>query len=406
MNGFFSKKETEVLGYTKGKRHSCASCGLYRQCESPKMKPYGNFKKGILNIGEAPGGLEDERGKPWQGKSGRVLQRVYRRLGIDLFEDCLNINAVNCYVDAKSSPTNFQIDSCRKRVFEVIEEYNPKVIVLFGKAALYSVIGDRWKRNLGGISKWRGWTIPDRDFKAWVCPTFHPSYISREHDKKEIETIWIKDIEQAVKLTKTALPRFKTPDIEYITNGDLSPLKQIRSDIIAFDYEATGIKPHAPGHRIVCASVADSVDTAYSFLMPPTKKGRAPFINLLADYSVTKMAHNMKYEEAWSVNKLRQPVIGWGWDSMLAAHILDNRSGVTSLKFQVYVNFGIVDYEEDVASYFKSAPGGNSINNIFELLNKPGGVESLLKYCALDSIYEFRLAMKQQEAISYDFLPF
>ncbi len=41
----------------------------------------------------------------------------------------------------------------------------------------------------------------------------------------------------------------------------------------------------------------------------------------------------MKYEDTWSREKLKQQGKGWLWDSMIAAHILDNRPGVTGLKF-------------------------------------------------------------------------
>ena len=61
------------------------------------MAPYGNFKKKILNIGEAPAEFEDSKGIPWQGRTGRLLQEAYKKVGIDLFNDCLNINAVSCH---------------------------------------------------------------------------------------------------------------------------------------------------------------------------------------------------------------------------------------------------------------------------------------------------------------------
>jgi len=89
MKGFFTVKQTESRSRPDGKTYSCASCGLYKNALSPKMKSYGAFKKEILNIGEAPGEVEDKRGMPWQGKTGRLLKKTYRRLGVDLFEDCL-----------------------------------------------------------------------------------------------------------------------------------------------------------------------------------------------------------------------------------------------------------------------------------------------------------------------------
>jgi hypothetical protein len=95
-------------------------------------------------------------------------------------------------------------------------------------------------------------------------------------------------------------------------------------------------------------------------------------------------------------------------DTMQATHIIDNRQGVTGLKFQTYVQFGVIDYASDVSPYLGSVDpkNGNSLNRIMELVKKPGGKEMLMKYCGLDSIYEFRLAIKQMYAIEEAQLPF
>jgi len=51
MKGFF-EKEKAALPYKSEKGvHSCASCGLYKYALSPKMEPYGEFKKEIMVIG-------------------------------------------------------------------------------------------------------------------------------------------------------------------------------------------------------------------------------------------------------------------------------------------------------------------------------------------------------------------
>jgi DNA polymerase len=96
MDGFFTRKEVESISRPDGKLYTCVSCGLYKNVKSPKMKPYGNFKKKIMIIGEAPGEVEDTKGKPWQGKTGLLLQRTCQSLGVDIFEDCVNINACHC----------------------------------------------------------------------------------------------------------------------------------------------------------------------------------------------------------------------------------------------------------------------------------------------------------------------
>jgi len=115
----------------------------------------------------------------------------------------------------------------------------------------------------------------------------------------------------------------------------------------------------------------------------------------------------MKFEEIWSAEILGQPVQNWGFDSMLAAHILDNRTGISGLKFQTYVNFGIIDYDSDINQYLKATrDGANSFNKVRELAETERGRKKLLTYCALDSLYEYRLATKQMNLIGIDFLPF
>jgi hypothetical protein len=288
-------------------------------------------------------------------------------------------------------------------VQKAIKQYSPIVIVLLGTTAVESFLGHRWQKDLGTINKWRGWEIPDQTYRCWVLPVFSPKWV-RQADR-EVQTIWKNDLKKIPGLVDKRFLKHKEPEIIYL--DELSPLNKIKKGQIAFDYETTGLKPHAAGHRIVCASVAVDENTVYSFMMPANRNARKPFTDLLENFEIGKMAHNIKFEDNWTNHRLRIPVVNWDWDSMLAAHIIDNRQGITGLKFQTYVNFGIVDYDAEVAPYLKGVEkGGNSFNRIDELLKRPGGKELLLEYVALDSVYEYRLAMKQLTLIDYSFLPF
>ncbi len=224
MKGFFSKKETESVSRPDGKVYSCTSCSLYKKCITPKMKPTGNFKKGIMNIGEFPSVSDDASGKHFNGKEGRFLKRIYREVGIDLHEDCININAINCAPlkdDSTRKPTLYEIDCCRKIVLNAIEEYKPKVIVLLGDGPIYAIFKNYWKRDLGTIQKWRGWAIPDPNFNAWLIPTYSPKMVV-DYDKAEMHTIWRDDLQQVAKKVKEELPAYKEPAIKYLK--DLTPL--------------------------------------------------------------------------------------------------------------------------------------------------------------------------------------
>jgi hypothetical protein len=138
------------------------------------------------------------------------------------------------------------VDCCRATlVARHIKEYMPEVIIVLGDTALYSVIGAYWQDDLKSIDRWRGFTIPDRQYKAWVCPTYAPYDIIDAGNVEEL--IWVQDLKQAVEKVGVKLPIMHKPIINVI--DDLSELNTIKSgDIIAFDYETTGIKPHAKGH--------------------------------------------------------------------------------------------------------------------------------------------------------------
>src|SRR5690606_35816912 len=162
MQGFCKKEDTMSLKVTGSKSLSCFSCGLFKTCNSPKMEPYGNFKKKIMIIGEFPGERDDRNNKPWQGKTGRLLQRTLEGLGVDLFEDCVSLNAINCPPPNDRVPFPKEIMSCRDvKVLPAISEYKPHTIILLGSVPLTSFLGMKKRsetsKKVAGIAKWAGW---------------------------------------------------------------------------------------------------------------------------------------------------------------------------------------------------------------------------------------------------------
>ena len=404
MRGFFEIEKTAPYKSEKG-IHSCVSCGMYKYVLTPRMKPYGKFKEGIMVIGESPGENEDKRGKPWQGKAGRALQRKFKELGISLFDDCISINATSCRaIDKKGAnrtPTEFEIACCRQKVINAAKHYKPKVIILLGGVALSSLIGYRWKSNLGGIMKWRGWTIPDGDYNAWVCPTFHPSFIEWQEEKNEVEVIWTSDLKQAFGRASDPFPGIgKIDDCVHIVK-DEREVETLLKDLnkgkgyMAFDIETTGLKPYnKDDHEIVSISFCNKLNHAHVIPFPTKKKGLQLLKRLLQNPKIEKIAANMKFEDNW-LNVLHGiEVTPWGFDTMQAAHILDNRPGITGLKFQSYVQFGVLGYDESVSLYLKS-PDSNTPNRIMELVNDRRSFDRLLLYNGIDSLMTYRLALLQ-----------
>jgi DNA polymerase-1 len=116
--------------------------------------------------------------------------------------------------------------------------------------------------------------------------------------------------------------------------------------------------------------------------------------------NIKKIAHNLKFEDLWLSFFLKMEIKNWWFDTIIAAHIIDNRSGITGLKDQTYFNFGIAGYDDDIAPFLKSKnKGGNEINRI-----KEADMNQVLLYNGLDSLYTYRLYKKQiQEMSATDF---
>lgn len=390
MKGFFNKKETQSDSRPDGKVYSCVGCGLSSTTKNPKLQQ-GNFQKKILIVGECMSSREDEAGVLWNSNHGRKFKTVLKSYGVDLMGDCLCVSAVSCVTD---SPNSYQINACRKHIVKTIEKYQPEIVFTVGYWALYSLIGHRYPDSISidSFSKWRGWQIPDQDLNTVICPIWHPSFVS----EGAMEAIWERDIYTAL---KSKFHKNKPVNIQIIE--DLSVLSELSSKLVSIDYETTGIKPHASGHRVACASVAYTPNDCFVFEIPKSRKLRKPFTDLLNNPEIGKMAHNMKFEITWSEQRLGTAGKNWLWDSMLAAHVLDNRSGICGLKFLTYVYFGVIDYASEVSPYLRGADekNANSMNKVLECLDSPYLRGKLLTYCGLDTIFQYRLALKQIKEI-------
>lgn len=324
-------------------------------------------------------------------------------MGFDLFRDGLSTNTCICRPPKNRTPKPNEIDCCRVKLLQVIKEHKPNVIILLGGTAVESIIGRSWKKGLGGITKWRGWAIPDREHKAWICPVYHPSFVARKQEKNGdnlARVIWENDLKKALSYINEKVPIFnEEKDITYIeSNSHFKSIFQriMRAELMEIDYETTGLKPHAKGHKITNLGVAIDEKECYSWVNNPYRAKL--FAKVLANPRIKKMAHNVPFENMWSKIIFKTDVKNWYWDSLVNAHILDNRKGVGGLKFQTYVNFGVADYDSHISSYLRSPDkaGANAFNNIEKFFAKYGERDAL-KYCGLDNIFGFKLSIKQMK---------
>lgn len=374
----------------------CGKCGLKDGCKSPKMPVYGSGKKGIFIVGEAPGEKEDLHGIPFVGKTGQRLRSTLRKFGVDLKEDCWSTNALICHPTSNKVPKQMMIDYCRPNIVHSLQTLNPSTIILLGGAAVRSVIGWLWKEEPGAISQWVGWQIPLQRPNAWVCPTYHPSYIERL-ESEVTDRIFEEHIEKAVDRTTRPwqiVPDYRKEVVHYLNSHDAS--RAILGFIegrraVAFDYETDRLKPDHHDSRIVCCSISDGKTTIafpwYGDVIPAMKEF------LLSP--LPKIASNLKFEERWTIRHLGINVRNWSEDTMLAAHVLDNRENINSIKFQAFVNLGQESWDYHIRRFLESEEeGGNSTNRIKDI-----DLSDLLTYCGLDSLMEYKVAKIQGKQV-------
>jgi uracil-DNA glycosylase family 4 len=383
----------------------CGACGLLRQCNTPKMEVDGDGRLGMLVVGESPGREEDEQGRPFVGPTGRVLRDELRRNNVDIRRDCWLTNAAICHPPEKT--TSKHVECCRPNLTNTIRELRPRVILLLGGHAVTSFIRSVWKdEDIGGMTKWAGWRIPCRDPDAWVCPTFHPSYILHSEKKMElpaIQRVFARHIRRACKLAHRGKSPWNgnPPDESKDIYISLSPNEAAslirrnmedpkRNKLTSFDYETNMLKPDGDDAEIVSCSICfnDKFTVAYPW------HGAA--IDATIEYlksDIPKCGANMKFEERWSRAKHKTRVRNWVWDMMVQAHTLDHRRGITSVKFQSFVRFGTPAWDLQVAPYLKSS-APDKPNRIREC-----DLETLLIYNGIDSLVEFRGAIAQSKVV-------
>jgi len=390
MRGFFESSKVQKDKPEFGFVPKCGACGLYKTCESPKIKPYGQGAKRVLVVGEAPGVEEDEQGRPFVGKSGLFLRSSLKRIGVDLDRDAWTTNALICRPPKNATPDAKQISYCRPNLLNAIRKYEPQVVLTLGRSALVSVLEGYW-RDIGALDRWTGWRMPVE--RHWICPTYHPAYLLRMKDAL-LDCLFLNHLQAAFELDELPPRQPKWEEGIECLLEDEAACRAIREmeevgGWMAVDYETTCLKPEWPDGQIISCALSNGRRTiAYLW----TQKTSLVTGLLLQSKRSQKISSNLKMEERWTLKTFGHGVTNWGWDTMLAAHCLDNRPGICSLKFQALVRLGVSSFNETTEPYLASANKGSPYNRIDEIYPP-----ALLLYNGMDARLEYELAMVQMK---------
>lgn len=158
----------------------------------------GNPQARLVFVGEGPGADEDEKGEPFVGDAGRMLNRIITAMGIRR-EDVYICNVVKCRPPGNRNPEADEIAACAPFLLRQITSVKPEAIVALGKFAAQTLLETKEP-----ISKLRG---RFRNFHGIpLMPTYHPSYLLRSGGNSDsFWDVW-EDMTQVLQLLKLPVP--------------------------------------------------------------------------------------------------------------------------------------------------------------------------------------------------------
>jgi uracil-DNA glycosylase family 4 len=168
--------KVSVLKALREKIGDCKRCKLSNK-RTNIVFGEGNPDARLMFIGEAPGGEEDLRARPFVGDAGMLLTRLIEKMGLRR-KDVYIANIVKCRPPMNRDPEIDEIEKCRGFVERQIEIINPDVIMSLGRISTQTLIGNAKLKITairGNFFYYKG--IP-------LMPTFHPAYLIRNPKDK------------------------------------------------------------------------------------------------------------------------------------------------------------------------------------------------------------------------------
>ena len=177
---------TPELAQLRAAAPGCKGCDLYEHATQVVFGE-GPADSKVVMVGEQPGDEEDQKGHPFIGPAGRLLNKAMQEAGLD--RDKIYVtNAVKHFkfiergkrrIHAK--PTGIEISACRPWLEAELTAIRPELLVCLGATAAQSLMGREFR-----ITADRGKFFPHRWAKELVA-TIHPSAILRMPERFDEE---------------------------------------------------------------------------------------------------------------------------------------------------------------------------------------------------------------------------
>ena len=168
--------ETDGHKYIPMAREKGAACVL---CERRKqaVPGVGDRQARWMLVGEGPGAEEDQRGEPFVGQAGRLLDNMLAALGLDRTKDVYLANAVKCRPPHNRTPERVELAACLPYLDRQIALVQPRLLVALGRPAAQALLDRELAISAARGKRFERHGIP-------VVVTYHPAYLLRNPQDK------------------------------------------------------------------------------------------------------------------------------------------------------------------------------------------------------------------------------
>lgn len=357
----------------------CSECPTSRRKFRRFVLGEGPTDAKLMIIGEAPGSEEERAGRPFVGQSGKLLNALLKKAGVDRSEVYVT-NALKCRPVLKVTPKMTEacyptlLDElaqlgCHKRLSEV------HILVMGGTARNALFPGLAKQSVTSTVSTWK----ERDDFSTWwgknVLFTWHPAYVLRNPGAvKDLSN----DIMRWAKGKKGHIPTevFILETVDDVL-GYLNTLDS--NNPVAIDLETSGFSPFAD--YVLCASISQGIMNM-AVVFPGHILDNLEIKEALVKHKW--IGHNAKFDSQFLVVQ-HGIKLDFVFDTMLASYCFDERRGQHGLKVLAARLFDAPDYTKGLKPYLKRK--GES----YALIVERGGRDALFTYAAQDAEYTWRL---------------
>ncbi len=174
---------------------ACTLCRL-AETRTQAVPGEGSPAAAVMFIGEGPGFNEDQQGRPFVGRAGKLLEDLLGSVPMRR-EDVFITNVVKCRPPDNRDPLPDEVSACSGYLKAQIELLNPRVIATLGRHSLLRFVPDaRISRDHGTIMRWEGRVI---------YPLYHPAAALRSTQVMQATVEDFKRIPEAIRAALTTV---------------------------------------------------------------------------------------------------------------------------------------------------------------------------------------------------------